>query len=95
MSLDRLRDFLRFKYPLKFDFCRMMHDELKLMVDELRSTDRAEPSTWKPIVGIGHTKDLSDPDTVDRFLTYLDSHSIRVSTFTDVYPRLKAMVAQT
>jgi hypothetical protein len=86
--IDRLRDFMRFRYPLKLDFCRMTLDELTSAVDRLRRGRRAGPDDPCPIVAIGHTKDLVDPATVDAFLAYLEANSIAVTTFNDLYPRL-------
>lgn len=87
-QLNRLRDFLRFQYPLKLDFCRMTLDELTSMVERVIRRDRNEPETYRPLVAIGHTKDLVDLQTVDAFLSFLRSKGIAVSTFADVYPRL-------
>lgn len=87
--LSNLRDRLRFMYPLKFDFCRMTLDELTTMMDAVIRDDRLDPKTIKPIVAIGHTKDLVDFETVERFLGYLESNGVRVSTFRDVYQRIK------
>lgn len=88
-KLHRIRDFLRFHYPLKFDFCRMTIDELTAMLDVIIREDRQQPESFKPIVAIGHTKDLVDFKIVDDFLSYLEKKSIVISTFEDVYPRCK------
>lgn len=90
--LNRLRDFLRFQYPLKLDFCRMTLGELKAVVERVIRKDRDEPELYRPLVAIGHTKDLIDLHTVDDFLSFLHSKGIGVSTFADVYPRLLAEV---
>ncbi len=87
-KVSRLGDFLRFRYPLKFDFCRMTLTELTAMMDRLIDRDRLQPHAVRPVVAIGHTKDLFDYETVDRFLSYLAAKRIRVSTFSDIYPRL-------
>ena len=86
-KLNRIRDFLRFYYPLKFDFCRMTIDELTSMLDAVIREDRKTPNSFKPIVAIGHTKDLLDAETVDSFLSYLKQKGIVVSTFRDVYQK--------
>ena len=86
--IRRLRDFARFRYPLKLDFCRMTLDELSAMVAHVVAEDRADPDTLRPVVAIGHTKDLVDLGTVDKFLTYLETNRIPVVTFAELYPRL-------
>ena len=86
--LQRLRDYLRPRYPLKLDFCRMTLAEMTRMMDRLALEDRQEPGALRPIVAIGHTKDLIDIDAVSDFLGYLRDHEIPVSTFEDIYPSL-------
>ena len=84
----RLSDFLRMRYPLKLDFCRMTIEELTGMMERIISRDRRDPDTLRPVVAIGHTKDLHDLATVEQFLAYLEAKHIPVVTFRDVYPRL-------
>jgi hypothetical protein len=88
-KLDRALDLLRFWYPRKLDFCRMTLSELTSTMEKIVREDQETPETYKPIVAIGHTKDLSDPHTVDAFLSFLRATDIAVSTFEDVYPQLK------
>lgn len=86
--LGRLRDFARFRYPLKLDFCRMTLRELTSMVDRLIHEDGGSPAVYKPIVAIGHTKDLSDLQTVEAFISLLRARDIGISTFETAYARL-------
>ena len=86
--LKRLGDFMRFRYPLKLDFCRMTLDELTSTMGRVIRTDREAPDALRPVVAIGHTKDLVDFGTVESFLFYLAANSIPVSTFAALYPRL-------
>ncbi|MBU0728529.1 MAG: hypothetical protein KKE17_04305 [Proteobacteria bacterium] len=79
--MGRIRDLLRLQYPLKFDFCRMTLDELISMVDREYKKDQDDPSTYRPLVAIGHTKDLVDFVAVDAFLSYLRQKKIAISTF--------------
>ncbi len=83
----RMMDFLRFRYPLKLDFCRMTMTELTDMVDRVIQEEQKDPKTFKPIVAIGHTKDLVDFKTVESFLDYLKGKRIRLSSFTEAYHR--------
>jgi len=86
--VDRLRDYMRLWYPLKLDFCRMTLDELTRAIERLRRDHRAGRNGPRPVVAIGHTKDLVDPATVEAFLAYLDANAIPVTTFNDLYPQL-------
>jgi hypothetical protein len=86
-KLYSLRDYLRLRYPLKFDFCRMTLEELIAMVDEIIKEDRECLTVYRPIVLIGHTKDLQDLDTVDSFLSYLEKMNIPIRTFQEIYPQ--------
>lgn len=87
--LYRILDFLRFQYPLKFDFCRMTMHELTRLMDRVIKEDQQKPTSFRPIVAIGHTKDLVDFETVESFLSYLEQKGISVSTFSDVYQKCR------
>jgi hypothetical protein len=87
--LNRLIDFLRFRYPLKLDFCRMTTTELNRMVDKVILEDQQNPISFRPIVAIGHTKDLVDFETVEKFLDYLQGKGVPVSTFKEVFDKCK------
>jgi hypothetical protein len=86
-GIKRLWDFLRFKYPLKLDFCRMTINELTRMLDKVIKEDQPDPKSFKPIVAIGHTKDLIDYDTIESFLSYLRQKEIKVSTLEEAYSK--------
>ena len=88
-KLYRLMDFLRFWHPLKFDFCRMTINELTRMMDTVIKEDQQDPKSFRPIVAIGHTKDLVDFETVNSLLDYLGSKGIEITTFSDVYQKCK------
>lgn len=87
--LLRYLDFLRFWYPLKFDFCRMTIDELTEMINIETQKDRRNSNIFRPIIAIGHTKDLNDLETVESLLSYLKRKDISLSTFKDIYDRCK------
>ena len=84
-KLYRLRDFMRLQFPLKFDFCRMTIEELTSMVDKVILEDQQNPTLFRPIVAIGHTKDLVDFVTVEKFLTYLRNKNIPVTSFKTMF----------
>jgi len=79
--LSRLQDFLHLKHPMKLDFCRMTMEELTNMVGDEIKKDREDPAVYRPIIAIGHTKDLIDFGTVEAFLDYLHGNGIRISAF--------------
>ncbi|MGH9469004.1 MAG: hypothetical protein ACRD1N_01520, partial [Terriglobia bacterium] len=58
--IDRLRDLARLRYPRKLDFCRMTLHELTSTMNRVIQEDQRSPEAYKPIVAIGHTKDLTD-----------------------------------
>jgi len=84
-KLYRLLDFLRLRHPLKLDYCSMTIDELIRMVDPVIRADREDPGAFRPVVAIGHTKELAGTETVESFLHYLEDHRIRVSTLREAY----------
>jgi hypothetical protein len=85
--MSRIRDLLRFRHPLKFDFCRMTAGEMTRMLDIEVREDRRDPSAFRPIVAIGHTKELSGTGAVDAVLSFLSRHGVAVSTFWEVSKR--------
>ena len=87
--LKRLLDYLRLWYPLKLDFCRMTIDEFTSIMEKVIQEDKENPSSYKPVVAIGHTKDLVDFDSVEYFLSYLGRKGIAVSTFKEALHRCK------
>lgn len=88
-KLYRLLDFLRFWYPLKLDFGCMTTDELKKIIDIIIREDQQDPTSFRPIVAIGHTKDLVDFETVERLMSYLGQKRISISTFKESYQKCK------
>lgn len=86
-KLYRLLDFLRYLHPLKLDFCSMTINELTSMMDAVIKEDQRNPRSFRPIVAIGHTKELVDFDTVELFLSYLKQRKIPVSTVRDVFQK--------
>jgi hypothetical protein len=86
--INRLLDRARFRQPLKFDFCRMTLEELVSMMEQINREDQTSPTGYKPMVVIGHTKDLVDFNTVETFLFYLREKGIGITTFREVYPKI-------
>lgn len=73
------RDFVRFRYPRKLDFCRMSFEEMR---DTTERALRAAPNERESIlVAIGHSKDFLDGDAVRCFLVYLRQQAIAPTTF--------------
>lgn len=93
-KLSRVRDFFRLHYPLKLDFCRMTRDELTSMMSRIIAEDLRSASVYKPIVAIGHTKDLTDLATVEAFLSFLAWKEIPIVTFQSVYQKLSNQAAR-
>jgi len=87
-KLNRALDFLRFRYPRKFDFCRMTLAEMTSMVERVIQEDAQQPKLYRPLVAIGHTKDLNDLQSIDAFLAFLGAKGIAVRTFMDIYSKL-------
>lgn len=86
-KLEGASNYLRFRYPLKFDFCRMTLRELTSLIEEVLEDEQENPTPFRPIVAIGHTKDLLDFETVEAFLCYLAGKCIPISTFEQVFPK--------
>ncbi len=78
---SRKSDYLRFRYPRKLDFCRMSVAEFTSTMDRLLEEDQVSPEVYKPVVAIGHTKDLVDFAAVREFLAYLRRHHLAITDF--------------
>jgi hypothetical protein len=63
--------------------------ELTEMMDKLIHEDQGNPSIFRPVVAIGHTKDFIDFEVVEEFMNYLRARCIPVSTFTELYHRCR------
>ncbi len=77
----RWRDYLRFSYPQKLDFCRMTFQEMRSAVlREIRSARLcSEEPSW--LVAIGHSKDLVDFEAISTFLSFLQGEGVSITTF--------------
>jgi hypothetical protein len=91
---NRTLDFMRVRYPKKLDFCRMTLRELTDMTGKVLKEDRANPDSYRPLVAIGHTKDLTDLKTVSDFLSFLRANEVSVSTFEGSYANLVQATGQ-
>jgi hypothetical protein len=81
----RWHDYFRFRYPRKFDFCRMTFAGMRQVIDQAFSEGQTGQGESQILVAIGHTKDLVDFDTVEKLLSYLKNKSIRVTTLEQIY----------
>ena len=70
------------------DFCQLTLGELIAMTNDVIRQDRVNPQLYRPIVAIGHTYELTDPNTVDQFLLFLKTERIEVVTFKAMYSKL-------
>jgi hypothetical protein len=86
--LARLRNFSRFRHPMKLDFCRLTPAEMIRMLDQEMEKDRRNPAVFRPVVAIGHTKDLVDLETIESSLSYLRDKGVAISTFRDVHVKI-------
>lgn len=87
--LFRFLDFMRFYHPIKFDFCRMTIKELTHILNSEIRKDQENPAIYRPIIAIGHTKDLIDFETIEFLLAYLRRKDVAVSIFSDVYRKVQ------
>jgi hypothetical protein len=79
-KFSRFSDFLRLKYPLKFDFCKLELKEMISIIEQLLKYDKQTPSIFKPVVLSGHTKDKFSPEQLDSFIIYLKNKNINITT---------------
>jgi len=77
----RWRDFLRFRYPRKLDFCRMTFQEMREAIQGVLKERHVRRGEHSLVVAIGHSKDFVDSEAIRRFLTFLQEQSVHVTTF--------------
>lgn len=92
-KINRILDFLRLQYPLKLDFCRLTLEEMTSMMGNIIERARRSPTSYQPVVAIGHTKDPIEFDAVERFLAFLKNNQVNICTFRDAFPRLSGETA--
>jgi len=83
-----LLDLMRLYYPKKLDFSKMTSDELIEEFEKIIYKDKVTRDIYKPIVLIGHTKNLEDFDSINLFLDYLKSKNIKIKTFSDILNKI-------
>jgi hypothetical protein len=85
--LGRLRDFARLYHPLKLDFCRLTIKELMPLLNAEIKKDKRKPSVYRPLVAIGHTKDLTDFKTIESLLSILAENELKITLFKAAYEK--------
>ncbi|MDI6698989.1 MAG: hypothetical protein QME85_08645 [Candidatus Saccharicenans sp.] len=84
----RFRDFMRWKVPVKLDYCRLSYNELLYITKEIIRADRDKPDEYRPIVLIGHTKDNPDNSIIEHYLAFLKCQELRITTFGPVFEQI-------
>ncbi len=83
-------DYLRPTYPVKLDYCSMGSREILGVLGDLQRTDSQDSGSVKPIVLIGHSKELVDLTAIANVLAFARDTGIAVTTFRDVCGDLDA-----
>lgn len=86
--MKNVLDYVRLRYPLKLDFCRMTINEMIIVINRIVRQDQENPASYKPVVAIGHTKDLVDYDSIEYFLSFLNMKHIKVTTLKGAYAKI-------
>jgi hypothetical protein len=87
------RDYLRFRYPRKLDFCRMTFPEMREAVEGVLADGEARQVEPGPIVAIGHSKDLVEFDAIQRFMDFIGLNAVTVTTFSHFLARHGGLVS--
>lgn len=77
----RWRDFCRFRYPRKLDFCRMTFEEMREAIEGVLKEGPVRRGERRLVVAIGHSKDFVDSGALLRFLDFLQQRAVTVTTF--------------
>lgn len=65
---------VRWRFPKKFDFCRLSFREMKSFVDKANRRALAMGNTNLPVVAIGHSTEYLHDGELERFLEYLSAN---------------------
>ena len=87
--IKRLSNLRHIHYPLKFDLGQMTKAEIVRMIETIFEEDRSDPSMYRPVVSIIHTKDPIDFDAVRNLLKVSSERGVRISTFAGVYHKIR------
>ena len=61
--------------------------EMTSMLEDVLRKDERDPGTYRPLVAIGHSKDLEDFDTIERLLDWLRLRDVPVTTLESAYAK--------
>jgi hypothetical protein len=68
----------------------MKPSDIVSIIDLLKAEDKKQPDVYKPIVLIGHTKNLVSLNCLDIILKYLKKGGYEVTTFRQALPNLSS-----
>jgi len=71
--------------PTKLDFCKLTFKEMINMLKREIELDKKDYNTLRPIVFIGHSKNLFDVNTIKLTLDYLMNNNIQIGTFQNYF----------
>jgi hypothetical protein len=55
------------------------------MIDDVIREDQQDPTSFRPLVAIGHTKDLIDLESIESLLAYLHYKCITITGLSEAY----------
>ena len=70
----------------------MTYAEMTSMLENVVRDDEEDPSQFRPLVAIGHSKDLDDIETIERLLAWLKEREISIGTLQSTYSKCLANV---
>ena len=87
-SWSRAKDYMRLWYPRKLDFCFMSSKEIISLFRKILELDKKTKELYKPIVLVGHTKNLLDLKKVEIILRFIKESGIEITTFKRALDRI-------
>ncbi|MGC8893093.1 MAG: hypothetical protein ACP5P6_10920 [Candidatus Saccharicenans sp.] len=89
---NRMGDYFRLKYPRKLDYCFMNLHEILASLDKLILLDKKTESEYKPIVLVGHSKNLLDFKKVERIVQFIKQRDLKIVTFSQVLTKISSLI---
>ncbi len=87
---SRAKDYMRLWYPRKLDYCFMSSKEIISLFRKIIEFDKKTEDLYKPIVLVGHTKNLIDLKKVEIILRFIKEIGIEITTFRRALNRISS-----
>jgi peptidoglycan/xylan/chitin deacetylase (PgdA/CDA1 family) len=83
-----IADYFRIRYPRKIDYCFLDSREIIGIIKKLIMIDQKNRDEYKPIVLIGHSKNLVFLERVEAILEFVKQNDLKIVTFKEALKKI-------